>query len=96
MNNPYQPRPESLEAHRRRVNEERLITLQDDSKRSSATIGTPSWQGMILGSSSGQPSKADNSIRPSWGKRLFRIAFWIWGALMVLGLCMRIAALMTR
>ena len=41
MDNPYQPKPGSFEA-RRRVNEEAIITLKDDSTWPPATIG-PGW-----------------------------------------------------
>ena len=82
MDNPYQPKPGSLEAHRRRVNEEQLVILQDDSPRPPTTIGLQGWQGMILGASSGQPSKASGDIKPGWGKRLLRIFFWIWATLL--------------
>ncbi len=81
QDNPYQPNPDSLESHRRRVQHERLVTLQDDSARPPATLGLQPWQSMILGPSSGQPSKASRDIKPGWGKRILRVAFWIWATL---------------
>ncbi len=92
MENPYQPRPDSLEAHRRRVNEEVLVTLKDDTARPPATIGT-GWQSMILGPSAGQPGGNARDIKPGWGKRVTRIVFWTWGALVVVAAIMKIVAM---
>lgn len=95
MDNPYQPRPDSLEAHRRRVNEEVVITLKDDSARPPATIGS-GWQGMILGPAAGQPGGNSSDIKPRWGKRLTRIVFWTWGALVVVAAIMKIMAMVAN
>ena len=56
MANPYEIDPEIVKKVARQAEEERLITLKDDSTHIPPTIGIPPWQNIIFGSLFGQPS----------------------------------------
>lgn len=78
--------PEALNRLKKTAQEEKLVTLRDDSARPPATISTSSMHGILFGPGAGQPSKASEDIKPGWGKVLIRIVFWTWGALVMVRL----------
>jgi hypothetical protein len=55
MVNPYRLDPKALKAITQQVQEQQLITLQDDGTRPPPTLGTPIWQSSIFGPWLGQP-----------------------------------------
>ena len=57
MKSPYQIDPEALRHRSRRIEEEKVITLQDDGgNRPSPSIGAPGWQNIMAGPLLGQPA----------------------------------------
>ena len=62
--------------HTGQMQEEHLITLQDDTTRPPPTIGTPSWMSIIGGPSLGQPSGNTSSLDHS--PATSRFWSWLW------------------
>ena len=86
MADPYKIDPSFLKAITKQVEEERLITLKDDSTRPPPTIGTPSWRSSLFGPMLGQPESSfktfaheSNAFRTSFG---FLAAFVILGVIL--------------
>lgn len=90
MENPYKLNPESLKAKQRTMQEERLITLKDDSTRPPPTIGVEPLQGILFGPAAGQPSSDTSEAKASWGKKLLIFIFWLWVAVIVVRVAIRL------
>jgi hypothetical protein len=90
MDSPYRIDPEALANKQRAAQQEKLITLKDDSARPPSTIGTSPLQGILMGPAAGQPSNAVGEVKPGWGKILLRILFWIWAMAMCTSVIYRI------
>lgn len=78
MSNPYLLDPKKLKSTQQTVQNEKLVTLKDDSINLAPTLGTSFFNGIMFGSTVGQPSYAADQVKPGWGKRLLRTFFWIW------------------
>jgi len=90
MENPYKLDPESLKAKQRTMQEDRLITLKDDSSRPPPTIGVESFQGIMFGPAAGQPSSDYSDSKPSWGKKILGYLIWFWVAALVVRIAIRL------
>jgi hypothetical protein len=84
MSNPYRLDPESLKAKQKEKQEQKLITLQDDSAKPPPTIGTSAFQSILFGPGAGQPSRDSTQQRTSWGKKLLLVTVFVGLVLLVL------------
>lgn len=92
MNNPYSLNPRAFDSRRKTAQEEKLITLKDDSTQPPPTVGSSAFQGIMFGPAAMQPSKSSDDVEPSWGKRGLRIWFWIWALAIVAAAIYRLAS----
>jgi hypothetical protein len=65
MDNPYRPDPTALRARTQQAEEEKVITLKDDSTKPPPTIGAPSWQNILAGPMLSQPSSDTHTFEHS-------------------------------
>jgi len=77
MTNPYQLDPEAMKRKSTLVQEEKLVTLKDDSTQPPPTIGTPSWMSILGGPALGQPSSSHTTFQHRQGSFLFSARFWL-------------------
>jgi hypothetical protein len=77
MTNPYQLDPDALKRRATQAQEEKLITVQDDSTQPPPTIGTPSWMSIIGGPAMGQPSSRHTTFQHAERRFLFSGRFWL-------------------
>ena len=92
MENPYQPDPNAFQKGKRASQEEKLVSVRDDSIQPPPSIGANAFQGIFLGPLVGQPSKAsEEDVRPGWGKVILRVFLWLCAVLIVLSALVRMA-----
>lgn len=77
MTNPYQIDPEAMKGKSTLAQEEKLVTLQDDSTQPPPTIGTPSWMSILGGPALGQPSSHHTTFQHGEAPFLFSGRFWL-------------------
>lgn len=77
MTDPYQLDPEGMKRKSTMVQEEKLVTLRDDSTQPPPTIGTPSWMSILGGPALGQPSSRHTTFQHGQGSFLFSARFWL-------------------
>jgi len=77
MTNPYQIDPEALKRKSILAQEEKLVTLQDDSAQPPPTIGTPSWMSILGGPALGQPGSRHTTFQHDEVPFLFSGRFWL-------------------
>jgi len=77
MANPYKMDPEALKRRGALAQEEKLVTLQDDSTQPPPTIGTPSWMSILGGPALGQPGSRHTTFQHDETPFLFSGRFWL-------------------
>ena len=77
MTNPYQIDPEAMKRKSTLVQEEKLVTLRDDSTQPPPTIGTPSWMSILGGPALGQPGSRHTTFQHQERLFLFSARFWL-------------------
>lgn len=77
MTNPYQLDPEAMKRKSTLVQEEKLVTLRNDSTQPPPTIGTPSWMGILGGPALGQPGSRHTTFQHTEASFLFSSRFWL-------------------
>jgi hypothetical protein len=77
MTHPYQIDPEAMKRRSTLAQEEKLVTLQDDSTHPPPTIATPSWMSIIGGPALGQPSSRHTTFQHDEVPFLFSGRFWL-------------------
>lgn len=93
MTHPYQLDPKkALEARRKAVSEQKVVTLREDSVRTPPSLGVDSFTSYLTGAVSQQPSNHDGEIPASLAKWVFRVLFWIFFCFGVATMLLKMAA----
>lgn len=92
MKNPYQTDPGAFQKGKRASQEEKLVSVRDDSIQPPPSIGANAFQGIFLGPMVGQPSKAsEEDVQPGWGKVILRLFLGLCAVLIVVAALLRLA-----
>ena len=92
MENPYQPDPKAFQKAKQASQEEKVVSVRDDSIQPPPSIGANAFQGIFLGPMVGQPSKAsEDEVQPGWGKVVLRVVLGICAVLIVVSALVRMA-----
>jgi len=77
MSSPHPIDPKLLKRRTAQSQEEKLVTLKDDSTHPPPTIGTPSWMSILGGPALGQPASGQRTFDHATEPFLFSGRFWL-------------------